>query len=1201
MSEKEEQRTAVRARLDRVVATQERSPVLEPDTLVEVRRLTATLSDDDADPESRYLLGWVHWHRFQALPAGHDREDLAAAVDMFTACLIAGVDDIPANLLPIVAEQALPAAVALHQQGLATTDLAALSAAVDLWLRILRAAHDDDPNKVIVMSNLANALRARFERTGVLSDLEAAIAAGQSVMQATPDGHPEGAGRLAHLSKALRLRFERTGDLSDLDAGIEAGRSSVQATPDGHPERATRLSNLGVDLAVRFERTGMVADVDAAIETSRSAAQLTPHDHPQCTVRLANLGHALRARFERTQVAADLDAAVEYLDAAVRAIPDGNPEHAGSLFHLGDALRTRFERTGVLSDLDAAVEAARSAVQATPDGHPDRAGLWSNLGAVLQARFGRTGVLSDVNAAVEAARSAVQATPEGHPDLIRVLSNLGNVLRARYEHIGDWSDLDSAIEAARSAVEAAPEDHPYRAIFLTNLSVALRVRFGRTGMPADGDAAVEAARSAVEAAPEGHPHRASILSNLSTSLQFRSRLTGALPDLDAAIDAGWSSVRAAPDDHPHRASLWSNLGAVLQVRFERTGDLSDVNAAVEAARSAVQATPEGHPGRAAILSNLGFALAARLKKTGRRADLDMALSAHTRAVQVGSAPPAVRIRAAREAAHLAMPADPGQAAGLLEAAVLLLPEMAPRQMHRADQQFAIGRYDMLAGDAAALALSDTRATSEQRATRALRLLEAGRAVLLSQALDTRNDLTDLRQRHPALAVRFVEIRDRLDQNSLPPALSDLTEAQDTAQPHRPVHDRHHLAVEMADILAEIRAIEGFGSFALPPTTDELLAEAASGPIVTFNISSYGSDALLLTQHGITSLPLPDLAAEAVIEKVDTFHRAVHSATDPAADRKAAQATILRVLEWLWDAAAAPVLDALGSSIEHSADDAQLPRVWWALGGILGLLPMHAAGYHGDPAGDPARRSVLDRVVSSYTPTIRGLRYARQRRAAAATPGRTLIVAMPTTPGLSDQGRLDNVLAEAAMLHARLPRPLQLTEPGTSEDQSGTPSELIPTKANVFTHLPDCSIAHFACHGANDPTDPSQSLLLLHDYQTDPLTVASLAPIQLDRVQLAYLSACTTAITINSKLMDEAIHLATAFQLAGIPHVIGTLWEINDHLAVTFAETFYTGLQTGPDTLEISQAPYALHHAVRAIRDRFPRSPSLWAAYVHAGA
>ena len=292
-----------------------------------------------------------------------------------------------------------------------------------------------------------------------------------------------------------------------------------------------------------------------------------------------------------------------------------------------------------------------------------------------------------------------------------------------------------------------------------------------------------------------------------------------------------------------------------------------------------------------------------------------------------------------------------------------------------------------------------------------------------------------------------------------------------------------------------------------------------------------------------------------------------------------------------------MLDALGYHCQP-APGAAWPRVWWAPGGLLGLLPVHAAGHHTEvPAGDQARRTVMDRVVSSCTPTVRALRYARQHAPAAGAAGRALIVAMPVTPGLPGGGELPNVPEEVARVRALLPDTVLLAEPG---DQYAGGSPGMPTRANVLEQLPGCPIAHFACHGASDPADPSKSLLLLHDHDSAPLTVASLAPVDLGQAELAYLSACDTALTSTGGLIDEAIHLTTAFQLAGFPHVVGTLWEIDDQLAVTIADNFYTTLRTSPATVDTSQAARALHHAIRAARDELPRTPSLWAAYIHAG-
>lgn len=78
--------------------------------------------------------------------------------------------------------------------------------------------------------------------------------------------------------------------------------------------------------------------------------------------------------------------------------------------------------------------------------------------------------------------------------------------------------------------------------------------------------------------------------------------------------------------------------------------------------------------------------------------------------------------------------------------------------------------------------------------------------------------------------------------------------------------------------------------------------------------------------------------------------------------------------------------------------------------------MHAAGHH-----DPARQgyAVIDRVISSYTPTIRALSHARQQAATASSTTklspdmfRSLIIAMPTTPDLPEPAPLPFALREA---------------------------------------------------------------------------------------------------------------------------------------------------------------------------------------------
>jgi hypothetical protein len=928
MNTRDELLAAVEARLQQAAAGDFAS-VLAPEAADEAQRLAALLTEDDGDLHARYLLGMMHWQRSQGLPGD---QDLSAAVKVLAPCFAAGAGTFPPGLAKELAERAMTSALAALQQALYSADPDAVHGAVDIWERIRDAIPPGHPRYAACQAAAGMALQTRFGRAGDPADLDAAIRAHQAALDAASGQAAFG----IPLGAALRQRFMLTGSRPDLDAGIALTEAAVRAARPGDPALAAGQTNLGLMLLDRFGQTASLADIGAAVDA--------------CQV-------------------------------AVRDSAPGDPDLASRHGNLGLALQARFKTTGEPADLDVAIDATQTSVTITPPGHPDRPKFLSNLGIQLRDRWGLTGDPGDLDAAIDAIRAATETTPAGHPDRVAMLSNLGIALQARFERNGMLADLDAAIDASGAAADAVPAGHPGRGGMLANLGIGLRMRFERSGVAEDLDEAVAVGRAAVAAVPAGHAERAMILSSLGNAYVARFRHCGLPADLDAAVKAGAEAVSTLPEGHPDRAACLSNLASALGARFEQASAPADLDAAVDASRGAADAAPDDQPTRVGYLINLATALRGRFQGRGDPADRDEALAAFTEAAAIATGAPASRILAAYGGAAFIAASDPGQASDLMETAVQLLPLLTPRYLDRADQQHMLGGYAGLASDAAALVLASTRDGSggPLAAARALRLLEAGRALLLSQAYETRSDLTDLRRDHPGLAERFARLRDRLNQ---PPgaAPSELPGRS------RPPEDRRQLAGQLDETLAEIRRLDGFTTFALPPDTAELHAQAAEGPVVTFNISQYRSDALLLTQDAVTSVALPGLTREAVTEKVTAFHQAVGAATDSRsliAARLSAQKTIGDILEWLWDNAAEPVLRTLG--YDEPADGEVAPRVWWAPGGLLSLLPLHAAGRQGSTAG----ASVMDRVVSSYTPTIRALRYARQQAAAPGGPGRAL--------------------------------------------------------------------------------------------------------------------------------------------------------------------------------------------------------------------
>ncbi|MGW4905027.1 CHAT domain-containing protein [Streptomyces sp. NPDC004270] len=1253
--ERERRINIVQSRLDRLVRDQDPDVVLEPEALVEARELAALLRSDMPDLEGHHLLGWFHTVRYWALPEGPGQEDREEAVQRFVPCFVFGTDteNLPEDLLPDVARHAIGFVWTVQQALVSSPNPTLLARLTDLQRRIAAAIPPGDSEQADTLSNLSVLLKASFDESGELADLEAAVEAAQLAVASATPRHQHWSFMLSNLSGVLRERFVYTGTADDLDTAIETGRLALQAARSA-VERAGGLNNLATALKTRFTENGILPDLDEAIEAFQEASDLSTEerdragiqhnlgiawkdrydstgvlddlehaiqncriaveiaiqDHPGRSMFLSGLASTLLAQFQCTGETACLNHSINTYREALEILPPGHRTRGLRLTGLGQALLARYRHSGDKSILDAAVDMNRAAAQETVPQQAEFNAVLNNLAISLWQRFEHSGHMVDLNEAIVVSRTSAQGTVDGHVDRPTRLSNAGLMLWTRFKHTGALSDLDAAIELTHDAVEATPPGHSTLARLLSNLGAVLMQRYERNGDPRDLDEVIRRKRQVLSITDAGSLDRPRFLANLCAALHARFEHRRLLKDLDGAVEAGRDAIDSVPSNHPERPRYLSALGAVLAVRSNEAGSTADLDDAVAACQTALDLTPAEHPERAKYLLNLGAALRSRYERTDSQKDFDHALAAGLEVARADEIRPSMRIQAAQATASFTREVDPALSADLFAGAVRLLPKVADHRLGRGDRQHAISEWSGLAGDAAALALASREGTPADRAVQALQLLETGRGVLQSQALDMRSDLAELRECHPDLAQRFEALRDELDRPKEETAspVDPLVQISTAIRAVDAEEHRRGLVEQLQTTLDSIRAQKGFASFALPPAVDELLAEAAFGPVVSFNVSPYRSDALLLTSDGIESLSLPDLAYDVVLDQIQMFHQALETLATPCTTplaRREAQATLRTVLQWLWGAAAEPVLRSLGFTGEP-APQQPWPRLWWAPGGLLSLLPLHAAGHHAEPsqAGPEKgeRRTVMDRVVSSYTTTIRALHHARRHHTSTPSVNRSLIVAMPTTPGVP--GRLDHVPEEATLLYDLLPNPSLLIEPdATTDNVTATGQEARPTKARVLESLSDCEIVHFACHGAHDPTDPSRSLLLLHDHEHDPLTVANLAEMRLGSARLAYLSACRTAFMESMELIDEAIHLTSAFQLAGFPQVIGTLWEINDEMASRMAADFYTELgmvPNGHSGLDTDAPAHALHHTVRNVRDRYPTAPYLWAAHLHAG-
>ncbi|RPB18035.1 hypothetical protein L211DRAFT_748680, partial [Terfezia boudieri ATCC MYA-4762] len=825
-----------------------------------------------------------------------------------------------------------------------------------------------------------------------------------------------------------------------------------------------------------------------------------------------------------------------------------------------------YERTGNLQDLETAIARSEAAVEGTPEDHPDRAKWLNNLGSYFNHRYQRTGNLQDLEVAIARADAAIEATPEDHPNQGTLLCNLGSHLSCRYQRTGNLQDLEAAIAQSEAAAKAIPEDHPSQAILLNNLGNLFNCRYQRTGNLQDLEAAIVRVEASIKATPEDHPNQAGILGNLGSSLYRRYERTRNLQDLEAAIARSEAALQATPEDHPNQARWLSNLGSHFSCRYELTGNLQDLETAIARSEAAIQATPEDHPNRAVRLINLGSDLRSRHKLTGNLEDLvleatvDLLLTAWS----VIAAPILIRLHIAYGAANILakFPSvkDLPRAYSLLRNSIHLLPLLTSRSLQREDQQYMLGQLNGLVSLAVSISLEVGELPLE-----ALRLQELGRSVTNGQLLDYRSDISDLRKHYPVLAAEFDSLRQELDSplpvlDSLDMSINQLQFAQEST-----IRRRNRAVKDFENIILQIRQKPEFQNFLLAQSEVELLSAAQGGTIVLLNVSALRSDAILVTTTKVTSIPLPKLSHTLLHEYVDI----------KVYDNK----LMRELLEWLWKGAVLPVLQEL-EFYPKIVDP--LPRIWWIGVGLMAKVPIHAAAKF---KKGKVHMTTLQYCLSSYTSTIRALRYSRARQ--CQHNDAMLIVAMPTTPG---EQPLSEVTKEAK---------------GIKYSTNFSKVEIMewPSAERVLKVLPEYTIAHFACHGVSS-INPADSHLLLRKElvagvdeelaEVDKLRVKDITALKLPAARIAYLSACSTAQSASSELVDEVTHIVSAFHIAGFTHVIGTLWMSEDQACQKMALDFYGELKE-------NDVAASYRTAIMKLMLQKPSQPVYWAPFIHFGA
>ncbi len=184
----------------------------------------------------------------------------------------------------------------------------------------------------------------------------------------------------------------------------------------------------------------------------------------------------------------------------------------------------------------------------------------------------------------------------------------------------------------------------------------------------------------------------------------------------------------------------------------------------------------------------------------------------------------------------------------------------------------------------------------------------------------------------------------------------------------------------------------------------------------------------------------------------------------------------------------------------------------------------------------------------------------------------LIISEPFSKNSGEQGFLGFAAAEIDRVASHVDTGLRRTIDEKSLNLAG-----------VLEALEDCSIVHFACHGAQNLEEPDLSGLLLPG--GDLLTLARLRATPHHGVtkRLAVLSCCETGIARQTVPADEFVGLLPTLLQAGFQGAIGTTWPVYDDAAMCLMDRFYR-LFLGNDGTEKCSPAEALARAQQWLRN-----------------
>ncbi|PPQ63607.1 hypothetical protein CVT24_004467 [Panaeolus cyanescens] len=901
-------------------------------------------------------------------------------------------------------------------------------------------------------------------------------------------------------------------------------------------------------------------DLDSAIGHLEAFLQRAPPDDPNASA-LVSLIQLHDTKYADFRDPLDLHRIIHYSEMALQDTNTSEKDLTSILPKLSSAARLSFQQTSDMTYLDKASNAIKLAIELSPSKMDPT--LPYALSMTLKTRYQATGEVKNLDISAQMMEHALSLCRRSGDEFtaIQMSVNYALILRLRFLRTHVVDDIDRALVLCQHALNFFTEPLE-RLSVLNNLALILDARYEATDDADNINSAIEYAEEALgilmsmEGGDNLDAGRAAILVNLANSLSRRFSLTQDPSDIDQAIEYGTQAMAFATP--ASQGPQTSDLSGLFRTRYQYSKQPEDLDSAILHAAEALEHIPDSHPLRPLAL----LQLASCWLEQEDQSTIEDAIACLKEAFDCTNASPGDRISAAQLAAkHLVHRQRLDEAASLLESAVGLMPELGMKWSSSKERQQSVALCNGLPANAAMVALENGLDPS-----RVLKILELGRGIILGSMMYYRAEVDTANDPEIEELIRaFNHARMRVDDAE-------------------PGHKRRGLIEEMEGALDAIRAQPGYEDFLALPSAEDLMRLAKDGPVVVVLTSELVDPgvAIVITPSKIFTVRLTKLLHEEASQRMQDMAGNILNLAEGAWNQRNQE--MFKLLKWLWEVAVQPICGPDGLDILHEGRD--LIRLRWVGVGVISKAPFHIAGNYG-------LRTPNDRIgkyaVSSYAPSLRALLYANDRKPKQylhrKVDARILLTKIPEAEGAHPLENVDKEIKAILKVAGSVPLDAFVLDS--------------PEGKEIIHQLPLYNIVHFACHAVADPTDPSESHLML---ASGRLTVGDILKAHAAEPDIAFLSACSTAETQNMKLLDESIHIASSFLMVGFKHVVGTLWEAPDNICTKVAELFYRRLlcDEGEEWDGRWKVAEALHAATLEAQKRYAGSPLAWGPFVTFG-